>query len=171
MSGIWLPICAITISLFLLIIFFTKKNFNNKEVKLYMLMIIINFLFSINAVIYYVLSQKVGVDVVTGFFQKFHLSYLFLLSALLFLYNFIINNFDEKTNEKLKRGVIVYTLISITLIFLTPIKLISYGVALDVGGMAYYISITGIILFFILIFFLNIRYFVLNKHNIRKNIL
>ena len=170
MSGIWLPICAVTISLFLLIIFFTKNNFNNKEVKLYMWMIIINILFAVNAVICYISSQKIGVDVVTGFFQKFHLSYLFLLFALLFYYNFVINNFAEKTNNLVKKITTIYSFLSISLIFILPIEVISYGEVLDVGGFSYYASIIGVVLFFVLIVFLNIRYFILNRHNIRKNI-
>ena len=170
MNGIWLPICAITISLFLLIIFFNKNNYNNKEVKIYMWMIIVNFLFSINAAICYMVSQKINIDAVTGFFQKFHLSYLLIIMALLFLYNFVINNFDEKANEKVKRGLIVYNIISMALIFIMPIDVITSNEVLDVGGIAYYVSMIGVVLFFILIVTLNIRYFILNKYNIRKNI-
>ena len=51
MSGVWLPGTALTISLFLFIIFFSKKNINNHEVTLYKWMITSNLIFSLNALV------------------------------------------------------------------------------------------------------------------------
>ena len=46
MSGIWLSGAALTIGLFLIGIFFTKKNVKTEEVEIYKWMIILNVIFS-----------------------------------------------------------------------------------------------------------------------------
>ena len=57
MNTILLPLAAIFISMLLLIVFFTKKNMPNKETKIYSKMLVVNFLYSILAVITFVVAK------------------------------------------------------------------------------------------------------------------
>jgi signal transduction histidine kinase/DNA-binding response OmpR family regulator len=168
MNGIWLPIAALTISIFLIIIFFSKKSFQNKEVKSYLTLIILNFFFSLNAVVAYIYCQKTGNLMMTGFFQKIHLSLLLLLSTYLFLYNVIVANFSEDTENKLNNIFKITSYVLIFFIFILPIETISYGDVLDVGGVSYSVAITGIVLYFLGIIFMLIRYFIVIKKNYNK---
>lgn len=168
MSGIWLPASALTISLFLIIIFFTKKNVSNKEVKIYERLLITNFIFSLNALLVYVVAKTLQNNDIVGFMQRIHLSFLDIIGLLFLTYNIEINNFSDKfkniTNIILK---LIITIIVI-LIFIVPIEVINYGEILDVGGIAYYISISTIAVFIVALTILAIKYFISNKKNLKK---
>ena len=58
MSGIWLPLAAVTISIFLIIAFFTKDNVKTREVELYKWTLIVNVICCINATIAYIFAEK-----------------------------------------------------------------------------------------------------------------
>lgn len=170
MSGIWLPASALTISLFLIIIFFTKRNISNKEVKIYGRLLVVNFLFALNALVVYVVAKTIGNDVLIGFMQKLHLVLLNVIGYMFLAYNVEINNFTEKTKQKL--GILnkVILMIIIFLILITPVNVINYEEVLDVAGLAYYIALAGIILAFILLLLLIIKYFIENRKNMKKSI-
>lgn len=167
MNGIWLPASAVTLSLFLVIIFFSKKSVVTEEVKIYKYMILLNFLFSMNALFAYVFAKTIGIESVIGFFQKVHLSFLLQLSYLFFVYIVLLNKFKGKTRNIIFYTTAFYSIISTILIFLVPVVVINYGEILDVGGMAYYVSIIGTALYFLLVIILNIRYFIIDR-NIKK---
>ncbi len=170
MSGVWLPASALTISLFLTIIFFTKKNVSNKEVKIYYRLLIINFLFCLNALAVYVTAKTIGNNNIVGFMQKIHLSLLDIIGYLFLSYNIEINNFKDNAKSKINMINKIILGIVIILIFIAPVEVINYDEILDVGGIAYYISISAIAFYFLLLILLIIRYFLCNKTNIKKGI-
>lgn len=168
MSGIWLPASALTISLFLFIIFFTKKNISNKEVKIYRELLFVGFFFSLNALLVYVVAKTSGNNNIVGFMQRIHLSLLNIIGYLFVAYNIEINDFKNK--KSLNRINAIVLAILVLLIMVVPIEVINYDEILDVGGYAYYVSISGIIVSFILLILLIIKYLFVNKKNIKKGI-
>lgn len=169
MSGMWLPISALTISLFLLIIFFSKKRIDNKEVKIYSYMLIINFLFSLNALSVYIVAKTIGIESIIGFMQRIHLSLLDIICACLFSYIVAINSFSKKNYTKIKKISNILVGILTLIIFIVPIKVINYDEILDVGGFAYKVAMTGLIIYFIGLIIFNLYYFFNNKDH-KKNI-
>ena len=170
MSGIWLPVSALTISLFLIIIFFTKKNINNVEVNIYRNLLILNLFFSINAMAVYCVAKTIGTELLVAFMQKIHLSLLNIIGHIFLTYNIEINQFNPKIKKGITTITNLFVIVIVILIFISPIKVINYDEILDVGGISYYISITGIIIAFIYLIILNIRYLLRNKDNIKKSI-
>lgn len=170
MSGIWLPVSALTISLFLIIIFFTKKNINNIEVNIYRNLLILNLFFSINAMVVYCVAKTIGTELLVAFMQKIHLSLLNIIGHIFLTYNIEINQFNPKIKKGITTITNLFVIVVVILIFISPIKVINYDEILDVGGISYYISITGIIIAFIFLIILNIRYLLRNKDNIKKSI-
>jgi len=170
MSGVWLPGSALTINLFLLIIFFSKKNINNTEVKIYSHLLISGFFFSFNAFLVYVYSKVVGDNIIVGLMQKIHLSLLTIVAY--YFVSYMITIVD--CSIKRKKCFHLLTKISINLfvffIMVVPVKVINYDEILDVGGMSYYVAITGVIIYFICLVFLNVKYFLENKNTMKKSI-
>jgi signal transduction histidine kinase/CheY-like chemotaxis protein len=170
MSGIWLPASALSISLFLLIIFFSKKNMANNEVEIYKFMIIINFLFSLNATLVYLVAKTSGNIVAITIMQKLHLSLLVILTFFLLLYAIEINYYSDKIKTIYQSIGIIITLFSIIFIYILKINVINYGEILDLNGSAYYAAMIGLIIHFIFIVYFNIKYIIKHHKQIQKNI-
>ncbi len=170
MSGLWLPGSALTISVFLCIIFFLKEQAKNNEVVTYRQLLITNFFFCLNAVIVYIFAKTNGTEEVIAFMQKIHLGLLLLLGHLLLKYNLNINGFN--TQEKNITAILfrAVTFIFLTIIFNTSIEVINYGEVLDVGGTSYYFTMLGIGSYIFLILVLNVNFFLNNRKDIKKNI-
>ena len=168
MSGIWLPLAAVTISIFLIIAFFTKDNVKTREVELYKWTLIMNVICCINATIAYIFAEKTNLIWMVSLLQRFHLSLLLTIGCCLVIYNLIINKFAEEKYEKAKKTLIIINTILVILIFITPINTIIDGEILDVGGIAYKILMMGLIVYFIGLIVLNIYYFIHQKAGIKK---
>lgn len=169
MSGIWLLGVAVTISLFLIVNFFSKTNYESREVRVYKYLIILNLLFSTNALVTYIIAKTIGTVEIIGFMQKIHLELLLLISSLFFVYMIVINNMNKKYDNLLINISKVVCLSLMCLIFIIPVKVINKKEILDVGGYSYYVAITGVVIYFILVILLNIRYFIINK-NVKKQV-
>ncbi len=170
MSGVWLPVSALMISLFLFIIFHLKKNNNTKEVKVYGYLLTLNLIFSITGVVGYIYAKTVGITFWIALIQKCHLTTLFFIAYSLFAYNLIINNIKENHLKKIKKFTLTLSIILSLGIILTPVKTINYDEILDVGGLSYQIAMSGVILYLIGIIALNIKYFISHNKEIKKTI-
>ena len=170
MSGIWLPMAAVTISVFLVIIFFVKQNVKTKEVRLYKYTLLLNLLFCLNAALAYIIAETTNTIWIVSILQRFHFVYLITIACCLIIYNFIINKFNEQQYKKAKKTVIIFNSILTFLIFATPIKTIVNGEILDVDGISYYIMMFGIIFYFIMLIILNVVYFIKQKNGIKKSL-
>ncbi len=170
MSGVWLPGSALTISIFLTIIFFCKKNINNNEVKIYKLMLINNLILSLNCVFAYIYSKIIGDTLIIGFMQKFHLSLIVVFTFLIVIYCIEINEMKKNTSEKIKIFLTILNLLIIIGVFVLPIEVINYDEILDVGGYSYILSMIGITINTIFMIVLNIIYIIKHNHKIVKNI-
>ena len=170
MSGIWLPMAAVTISVFLVIIFFVKQNVKTKEVRLYKYTLLLNLLFCLNAALAYIIAETTNTIWIVSILQRFHFMYLITIACCLIIYNFIINKFNEQQYKKAKKTVIIFNSILTFLIFITPLKTIVNGEILDVDGISYYIMMFGIIVYFIMLIILNVVYFIKQKNGIKKSL-
>lgn len=168
MSGVWILIAALTISIFLIIIFFCKCNVLNKETKLYSVMLIFNFLYSLLAVIGYIYAKKVGNEEIIGYIQKIHLSITFLISYFFFRYNTILLETNNLSINRYKKLFLIFIIVTICGIFLLPVKVINYEDVLDVGGLSYEMAMIGVITNFILIILSAIVIFLKNHSNLKK---
>lgn len=170
MSGVWLPGSALTISLFLIIIFFIKKNDNNKEVNVYSYMLILNLIFSLTGSLGYVYAKLGGSLSIVQLVQRFHLIILLLISHSFMLYAFVINDMKPKIHKILNISSFILVGIFILFILFLPIRTIDYDDILDVNGYAYYVAMAGVIINFIGIIVFSIHYSLKHKNNITKAI-
>ena len=170
MSGIWLPFAAVTISIFLAVILFIKQNNTTNEVRLYKWTLVINVIFSLNATLAYIIAETTTLVPLVSFLQKIHLSLLLTVGCCLLVYNVIINNFGEKNYQKIRNILSIINTIIVALIFISPIETIIDGEILDVGGMSYKIMMTFLMIYFVILIILNIRYIITVKQGIKKSV-
>ena len=170
MSGIWLPFAAVTISIFLAVILFIKQNNTTNEVRLYKWTLVINVIFSLNATLAYIIAETTTLVPLVSFLQKIHLSLLLTVGCCLLVYNVIINNFGEKNYQKIRNILSIINTIIVALIFISPIETIIDGEILDVGGMSYKIMMTFLMIYFVILIILNIRYIITAKQGIKKSV-
>ena len=170
MSGIWLPLAAVTISIFLVIIFFTKKSIKTKEVQLYKYTLVINAIFSINAALAYAIAELTNQVWLVSLLQRIHFGLLLTIGCCLVIYNIIINQLEEEKYEKIKKLLIIINTILVILVFISPITTIIDGEILDVKGLSYNIMMTGLIGYFLALIGLTIHYVIKQKASIKKSL-
>ena len=170
MSGIWLPLATVTISIFLVIIFFTKKSIKTKEVQLYKYTLVINAIFSINAALAYVIAELTNQVWLVSLLQRIHFGLLLTIGCCLVIYNIIINQLEEEKYEKIKKLLIIINTILVILVFISPITTIIDGEILDVKGLSYNIMMTGLIGYFLALIGLTIHYVIKQKASIKKSL-
>ena len=170
MSGIWLSGAALTIGLFLIGIFFTKKNVKTEEVEVYKWMIILNVIFCTNALFGFMFAKTIDIPIMVTIIQKLHLILLTTIASCLMLYNVIVNNLKEETKQQFIKYSRIIQIIFIILIIITPLQTINYGEVLDVSGPSYDVVMISLVLYFILMLIFNIKYFIANHKNYKKSI-
>ena len=143
-SNAFFPICSFAISIFLLIIFFTKKNIKNDETKIYSYLVICGFLESfiyISIIFWGTLFYNDSLFWLFSIFNKI-LGMIYVIWMALLLYYILIittkdiQNIKTKQLKKLK----ILNWIIILLLFVLPIKIYydpinhlsnSYGLAIN----------------------------------------
>ena len=96
MNTILLPIASLFIAVLLMVIYYGKRNVDNKETKLYSKMLIINLIYSILAIVTFVYAKLVGDDLVIAIFQKFYMISMLSLIVCMILYNIAISKLEYK---------------------------------------------------------------------------
>lgn len=168
MSGVWLPIGALLISILLIILYFSKNHIDTIETRLYSKMIIINVLFSLLGVVIYLCSM-LGVNIVLiSILQKIYLSLLVCLTVFMTIYCIALNEFKEIKFQKIKIVLESLVLFFICCIIALPIETIVHNEIVDVNGLAYDMAMTAIIVSYIMIVIMCIYYVVKAKNNIKK---
>ncbi|MDE5888490.1 MAG: hypothetical protein K2H20_00550, partial [Bacilli bacterium] len=170
MSGIWLPVSALVISLFLIIIFNIKVNNKTKEVNIYSYMLLLNLLFSSFGVFGYWYSQIYVANIVLSIIQKGHISTLFLLSLSFVIYSTSINKFKVNIEKRLEKIYVALAIVAIIGIFILPVETILDGEILDIGGYSYVIAMVFVIFNLMINLVLNILYAKKSKSDITKSI-
>lgn len=170
MNGMLLTFGSLIISLFLVIIFFTKKNFENKETKIYSYMLIFNFIFAFLAVSIFIFAKLTHLDILVGFFQKIYMSFMLWITVLVVIYNIYLCN-QTPNRERLFRNLVVgFNAILILVMFFLPINVINYEDILDGNGLAYDVAVIGLIINLVLIIITTIFVFIKNRKQFSKMI-
>ncbi len=170
MSMILLPVAALFISVFLLIIFYCKPGSINKETKIYSKMLIINLFFDLLCIVTVLFAKLNGNEFVTGIIQKLYLIMMLLLICFIILYNFNLLNFDEKTSKTITWVLLGSFGVFALAVLFTPINVINEADILDNDGLSYDIALLGIILYFFVVVASSFLIFIRNKEKFSKDI-
>ena len=163
MNAIVLPIASLLIAIFLIVIFFAKKNIHNKETNTYSVMLIFNLIYSILCILIYILAKTNGNELLIGFLQKIYLIIMLIITICVIIYNVNLLNIKESTKLTLLKTTLLSLVIFSVLILFTPINVINYADVLDGNGLSYDIAILATILYFMVGLITSI-FIVLNKN-------
>ena len=170
MDTILLPGAALLISILLIVLYFSKKNINNKETKLYSRMLVVNLLYSLLAIITFIYAKTVGNEFGIEILQKIYMCLMISLTSLIVVYNTVIANFDKKTLKIINISMFISFIIICALILITPLNVINYGDILDGNGISYDISLIAVVIYLIIIVVSTIYVFIKNKNVFSKDI-
>jgi len=151
MNTILLPIASLCISVFLLIIFYSKERVKNRETKVYSKMLIVNFIFSILCIATFLYAKIIGDDFGISIIQKFYMISMLLLICYMIIYNIkLLDLNDEKVN--IMSYIIFLSLLFFSIIILfTPITVINENEVLDGYGISYNVALFAIVLYLFLV--------------------
>ena len=168
MVNMLFPIAGLFLATFLVILFFTKKNDNNKETKIYAKMLIVNLIYSLICIIGYWYAKSIGTEFVVGYIQKMYMLTMLLLIVYIIIYNLNLLNISKQ--EILKSFIWnSYGIFGILTIIL-PIHVINYDDILDGSGLSYDIVIVATIFYFLIIITSSIYILIKNKDGFSKDI-
>lgn len=170
MNSILLPIASLFIALFLIIIYFSKRNVHNKETKIYSKMLIINLISLMLCIITYLYAKLIGGTFITGIIQKMYMISMLLLICYIIIYNVNILKLKEKSIKIITYIILISFFIFAFLTLIAPLNVINYGDILDGDGISYNIVITATILYFISIIISSVTLFKKNKKNFQKDV-
>lgn len=120
MNAIVLPIASLLIAIFLIVIFFAKKNIHNKETNTYSVMLIFNLIYSILCILIYILAKTNGNELLIGFLQKIYLIIMLIIIICVIIYNVNLLNIKESTKLTLLKTTLLSLVIFSVLILFTP---------------------------------------------------
>ena len=127
-TNLYFPVCSLAINILLLILFFSKKNINNKETKIYSKLLIVGFMEALTYSFVCFIAHFIDINsnlVLYQFLNKF--IYLLYIVWFSLLYNYEINiSFEEK--DKKTASLFMYILYGIEffvtiLIIVLPVKI------------------------------------------------
>lgn len=162
------PIAALFLAVFLIIIYFSKKNYSNKETKIYSKMLIVNLFYTILCIIGYWYAKSIGNELIIGFIQKFYMILMLLLIVYIIIYNLYLIVQIEKRRKFLEYTIWLSFSIFFILTLVTPINVINYKEILDGNGISYEVVIVATIFYFILIIISSFYLFIKNKWKFSK---
>ena len=163
MSGIWLPIGALVLAIYLVILFFIRGSVKNYETIIYKKLIVINLFYSTLGVGIYLFAMKVGHLYFTGVLQSFYLIMMDLMLLFLLKYVIEINKFNNKIKRKMNMVFNIITTIVVLFILALPMDTIIAGETVDLNGPAYYAAMVEMILYIILLIIFCISFYFRNK--------
>lgn len=170
MTNIIITMIAFAISILLILVYFSKEKINNKETKIYSILLFTNIAYIITAAVIFIYAKVVGNLEVIGFLQKIYMIEMLTLIIFMYIYNVYILDFDDKTKDKISKiSLIIGALISIATL-LSPIEVINNKETIDGYGLAYDIILYSTIAYFIFILIYSVRLFIKNKNEVSKNI-
>ena len=168
MSGIWLPIGALVLAIYLVFLFFIKGSVINYETVIYKKLIVVNLIYSTFGVVIYLFAMKVGHLYFTGVLQSFYLIMMDIMLLFILKYVIELNKFADNIKKKMNRLFNTITIIVILFILALPMDTIISGETVDLNGPAYYAAMVEVILYMVLIIFFCISYYFRNKSDKSK---
>lgn len=170
MENILLTYAATALSILLIGVFFRKENTQNKETKIYSILLIVNFIFSITGVITYLYAQIIGNIQIIEILQKIYMIEMLFMIILMYIYNAYIIDLDEQSKQKISKLSMITGILISVFIMIAPMTVIHVNDVLDNAGPAYNIMLCATILYFILTAIYSLRLFIRSKEAFSKNI-
>lgn len=170
MGTLILPIATVLLSILLLFLFFLKKRINNSETRIYSKMLLVNFAYSVLAIIIFLYSKTIGNELIISILQKCYMILMLLMILLIEMYNINILKIGNKNKKLIRLFTNITAVIFILGIVVSPLKVINEKDIIDGAGMAYDILIIGDIFYLFIIFITSVIIFIKNKKDIKKDI-
>lgn len=151
MSGVWLPVGALILAIYLVILFYVKGAIKNYETKIYRILILLNLVFSTFGVFIYIFAMTVGHLYYTGVLQSFYLVTMDLMLLFLLKYVMELSIYNNKIKNVLNKTFNIITSIIVLFILVLPMDTIIAGETVDLNGPAYYAAMVEIVLYMFII--------------------
>ena len=164
MEAVNLQVVGLLILLTLMVIFFSKKSYNNYDTKMYKYLLIFSTFFVIIGIETFIVAKLTGDLDIIRIFQKIYMSIMVILNFLSIKY--CLSLFIEN-NKKISISLYSVLCILILLVLLLPLRPIYYGNVLDGDGMSYNVALASSIISFIFFSFETI-YLSLKKQSVKK---
>jgi len=153
-----LPICALLFSIFLCIVYFSKKRIKLIENNMYSVMLLSVLFDSILVILEKSLVIGKNIDdinpmikLIVGIMNKFDACFLIIITACIFLYIAVITlNYDKRKFRKLLIPTIVLNIILFIFIFILEVHLIQYENIISISGTSLYPTYIGCGIFILL---------------------
>ncbi len=168
MSNLYFPICALFISLLVIIVFYSKKRIKNNETTIYSILITTNFLEALIACIIVIITNTYGtIDIL---YNLHRIDYLFILGWVwgFFLYIFSLSNADEKYSNKIIKLTLSLNVLAFLIVCVTSLNIINSNGIIDTYGMATNI-LYGLCVFYVLMIVFSIIKSLFRKKQIKKS--
>ena len=127
-SNIFFPLCSFVISVFLLYIFFSRKNINNEETKIYSNLIMCGFFESflyVSIIFFGDVFYSESLDLLFQICNKvLYIFYIVWMSLLLYYIIIITSKNVEKTKKNSSKKIFILDIIFVIILFLLPIEII-----------------------------------------------
>jgi len=133
MTSLYFPIAALFISALLNILYFTKKNVENRETRIYTWLLIVNLIHSIHNCVGIILIKKF--NIVNPIINRIDFFLIIFWLSLIFVYIYSIT--IRSKNYKIFLGLVsLIDLIVLILMMVLPFELINEGEILNTSGLA-----------------------------------
>lgn len=165
-----LPIATLLLAVLLLIVFFSKKRIKSSETKIYSIMLVVNFLFSLLAIIIFLYAKIFENDLIISIMQKIYMILMLILIIFIYIYNISLLNIKQKKKKLIEKAIIYISLIIFVFIFISPLYVINKGNIIDAYGPSYNIVIITTIIYFLLIIMSSFMLFMKNKSGFTKDV-
>jgi len=160
MNNILLTIASLGISIFLFIVFYSKKVVKNNETKIYAILLRFNLIYCLTEAIIFAITRFANQDIALEVFQKFQLVEALIFVMLLYIYEVYILDFSDKT----KKGIGIFSaILAIALsvgILATPLKTTTDNYVISCSGLSYQIMLYSILSYLALIIIYIARIFI-----------
>ena len=167
MDAVLLPVVGLLITLTLIVLFYSKKHVQNKEVSIYSKLLILNIIFIIVGLITFMIAKLANNILLIKTFQKLYMSILIILNYYSIKYCIAIFNLNIQKSKIINILLKVLSCVTILLILLLPLNVIYYDNVLDGVGMSYNVTVVFSLITFLIFVGLTI-YLSVKKNNITK---
>ena len=170
MGGVQLPLCAFVFSLFLAIVYFSKKRINTKENRIYSIMLVMVIIDSAIVSFLQLFGYEILSDFIIKILNKIDFMILMVFGTCIFLYTFLVTGIKER--EKLYKfsrlTIITIDIIAVLIMFVLEIDILRESAEkMTITGSAtnvIYVMTAIYIVFSLLIMSLNLKN--INKRHI-----
>ncbi len=136
MTSMFFPLASLLIDILIIVMFFSKKNVNNRETKIYSWLVIINFLQCLLDIIGIAYVMNGGLVKIFGIVQKVDLVMMLLWASLIFIYVYNVSIEEEKNSNRFKEIIFVSATIVSIVVLAMPCQPIIEGEAINAVGLS-----------------------------------